>query len=160
MILIILLSLAVVMDLTDYKISNSFLLFFALIGLFYNLFLNPISKMFSICVSLSILFLLLFPLFICSVIGAADVKLLLIMCFYFSLKQMMLCVVISFFIAAIQSVILLGYQYLRKHQNKKIKIIQGKADKDTRIRTKHQIHFSISILASVLIIRGGSSGGG
>ena len=150
---------AMVMDIRCYKVKNQLILSGFAIGtllLFYENGLQAIGKGF---ISLPILFLLLFPLYAIQVVGAADVKIFLLLGFLLGIKPVLYCVLLSLLAGAVYSLLqMLFYKNLLERLGYFLSYI-GNSLTTNKIQPYHKvkpdkkavIHFTIPIFISFCI---------
>lgn len=97
------------MDLKTYHIRNSYLIFSVLIISGYTFFEKGAMGLLEGLLSMVVVCLLLLPVFCFSVIGAADVKIFIIMSCYLGYQSTLLCFCYSLLIGAVFSLIKMLY---------------------------------------------------
>lgn len=156
-----------IMDICCYKVKNQFILSGFAIGTLFLVHENGMQAIGKGLFSLLLLFLLLFPIFALQVMGAADVKIYLLLGFLLGLKPALSCIILSLILGAIYSLLQMLYYknllerlfyfsgYIRNilTTNKIQPYHNGQPDK------RAVIHFTIPIFISFCIywIKGGIS---
>ncbi len=178
-VIFILLMAAVVMDFFFDKIYNEWILVLFVTGMSYTTWSGGFEGFIKALVSMAIPFFLLYPLFMIGVIGAGDVKLLSVMGSFFTVREIFICVLVSFLLGAVFSLLkmaaernflqrlryLLSYvcdvfktKEWKLYETQKNEFTQGnepKAIKERKERNKAKIHFALPIMLSVMLLKGG-----
>lgn len=102
-----LITLAVINDLYNYKVSNKITLGFAVIGIVYSLLFYDKQNFYSSILGLIVPFVLLLPLYITKMFGAGDIKLLCVLGIYTGLKSILLSIAYSYVIGALIALIIM-----------------------------------------------------
>lgn len=168
--LAVLLLLAALWDLRKGKVPNLLILVGFILGL-GRLFLGQgVNHIFAYLPGILLPPLLLFPLFYIDTLGAGDIKLFsLIGCFLPS-KETFSCILISFFLGAVFSLILLLYQgrlisrmeyainfLLDCLKNQKVSSYYLPDEEGEKMKKETTIPFAVFILISTLLGLGGIS---
>lgn len=178
-VILILLMPAVIMDFFFDKIYNEWILVLFMAGTSYAVWNEGMEGAFKALVSMTIPFFLLYPLFMIGVMGGGDVKLLSAVGSFFTAKEIFICVLVSFLLGAIFSLLKMAadknflqrlryllsyvcdvftskewklYEIQKNEFMHKNKLEEIKARKE---RNKGKIHFALPVLLSVMLIKGG-----
>lgn len=104
-VIFILLTAAVIMDFFFDKIYNEWILVLFMTGMSYAVWSGGFEGSIKALVSMAIPIFLLYPLFMIGVIGAGDVKLLSVMGSFFTVREIFICVLVSFLLGAVFSLL-------------------------------------------------------
>ncbi len=178
-VILILLMPAVIMDFFFDKIYNEWILVLFMTGMSYVIWNGGLEGAIKALVSMTIPFFLLYPLFMIGVMGGGDVKLLSVMGSFFTVKEIFVCVMVSFLLGAIFSLLkmaaeknflqrlryLLSYvcdvfksKEWKLYEIQKNKFAQKNGSEEIKARkerNKGKIHFALPVLLSVMLLKGG-----
>lgn len=153
------------MDFFFDKIFNEWILFSLIIGLSYAVWLGGAEGLVRAMISMTLPFVILYPLFMIGALGAGDVKLLAIMGCFFTIREVIFCLAGSFLIGAVLSLLkmlaeknfLQRIKYLLSYIHDIFKCRAWKLYElevqDKKEKNKGKIHFSLPIMISVMLIR-------
>lgn len=159
-VLIGLLTVSVAMDLLCGKIYNEWILLMLMVGLCFSAWNDGIQGLFLAIASGSIPLIILFPLFRLGGIGGGDVKLFMVVGSFLSIRQILVCMIVSFVTGAVMSLFKMlkernlidRLRYLVSYvcgvfQNKELYLYKsGK---------KEKIHFAPAVLIGTALVVGG-----
>ena len=166
-ILLLLLLAAVLMDFKHDRISNGWLLFGSMIGLYLYGLENGWLKIYMVLPAVLLSFCLLYPIYKIGALGAGDVKLFLMTGCYLTTRQVLEVLVFAFAIGAVFS---LGKMYKEDNFVERMEYLfsyfidllrtgQWKLyEKELRLnrnKYRHRIHFSLPVCLGVLLGMGG-----
>lgn len=154
------------MDIYSYKVKNQIILFGFLIGALLLVLQNGIAAAGKGLFSMVILFLILFPIFVMQVLGAADIKLYLLLGFLLGFQQTCGCILVSLAIGAIYSLLKMLYyrnflerfHYFSEYIRHSYSTIRFQPYHNGQPDKRAVIHFTIPIFISycIYLIRGGN----
>lgn len=150
--LLILLLLAAGFDLLFYRIPNQLILSFFTIGILYQILLSGIHFYLYI-IGAFLLLLCFIPIFKLHIIGGGDVKLFCLCALFLGLNRALVIVIYAFVLAAIASVFVLAFHFLKHFFIFKKKRLQGTFALYMKDKKTRKLHFSIYILVASLIER-------
>ncbi len=168
--LMILLSGAVITDLSEYRIPNSFIIFGLLSGVYHQVLSEGLNGLSIWFFGMVFPIVLLFPVFLIGGLGAGDIKLLAVTGGYFGFCDNLKCLALAIVIGAMISLVkLLVHKNLLTRfkrfyfctQNIVVSAISGRAVfcdyRETGLKEegKNIIHFSIPIALSAFLVVGG-----
>lgn len=178
-VIFILLTAAVIMDFFFDKIYNEWILVLFVTGMLCAVWSGGFGGSIKALVSMTIPIFLLYPLFMIGAIGAGDVKLLSVIGSFFTVREIFICVLVSFLLGAVFSVLKMAAEknflqrlrYLLSYvcdvfKNKEWKLYETqkneftqdnepKAIKERKERNKGKIHFALPIMLSAMLLKGG-----
>ncbi|WP_051869645.1 A24 family peptidase [Kineothrix alysoides] len=175
-VILVLLMAAVIMDFFFDKIYNEWILVLFMTGMPYTVWIGGFEGFIKALVSMTIPIFLLYPLFMIGVIGAGDVKLLSVMGSFFTVREIFICVFISFLLGAVFSLLkmaaeknflqrlryLLSYvcdvfknKEWKLYETHKNEFAQSNEPEKRKERNKGKIHFALPIMLSVMLLKGG-----
>lgn len=149
------------------KISNWLILIGMILGFVLQTHLYGLWGIFQIIITCVVPFFILFPLFKIGVLGAGDIKIFIVMGFYMNLTDLLICIIISFIIAAIPALVKLYKEESLKERMEYLNDYLGQLMKTKEILPyyfneqnekeidKTKIHMTIPILLSFLLHMGG-----
>ena len=152
----ILLLIAVGMDLRNMRISNRLILIGLMISLIQRVFCNGMGGFLTGIVLISLPVILLYLLFLAGALGAGDIKLFSLIGGFIQLKELMLCIIVSFLFAAIISLVKMLYLGTFLSSMKCVvryfySILQGNIESYQPESMKNgRIHFSVAILFGLI----------
>lgn len=164
LVILLLLVVAVAMDFFFDKIYNEWILISLTIGLAYAVWSAGAGGLIRAIISMTIPFMILYPLFMIGGLGAGDIKLLAVMGCFFTWKELMICLLGSFLIGAVFSLLkmvaeknflqrltyLLSYLHdIFKNRAWKLYELEIQEKKE---KNRGKIHFSLPILLSVMLL--------
>ena len=147
---------AVGMDLRRMRISNRLILIGLLVSLVRRVFCEGVSGCFTWIVLISLPVILLYLLFLAGALGAGDIKLFSLIGGFIQLKELMLCIIVSFLFAAIISLVKMLYLGTFLSSMKYVvryfySILQGNIESYQPESMKNgRIHFSVAILFGLI----------
>lgn len=164
---ILLLAATVIMDYFFDKIYNEWIIIMFVTGMSYVIRINGPEGIIKALVSMTIPFMILYPLFMIGGLGAGDIKLLSVMGCFFTAKEIFACVFISFLIGAVFSLLKMAaernflqrMEYLLSYvcdvfRNREWKLYEEEVQ-DRKEKNKGKIHFAFPVLLGVMLIKGG-----
>ena len=164
--LLLLLFLAALADLKTDRIPNGFIVLGIVIGVIGSLWHDVDIR--QTVVSMLLAFLLLYPLFKISVLGAGDVKVFMMIGSFVQVKELLMILVMSFVIGALCSLLKLLSEHNGRERmyyflsymsevarTRQWKIYGEYTVQDYRQYRRNKIHFTIPILFSVVLRIGG-----
>lgn len=166
-VIFILLAAAVIMDFQYDRIFNEWILVTLLIGLSYRAWSGGAAGIVQALIYMTIPFMLLYPLFMVGGLGAGDIKLLAVMGCFFTLRQIVICLAVTFLIGAVFSFLkmlaegnlLQRMHYLLSYTHDVFRSGEWKLYEtdiqERKTRNKDKIHFALPVLLSVMLIKGG-----
>ena len=134
LVLIFLLGVAVLMDIRTNKVRNEWVLVLFADSIVLRFWEEGFTGLGIGLFHMLLAFLLLLPVFAFRALGAADIKILLSLSFYYPLQGMVFIFVSSMVIGAVVGIVMLVQTHLTAH-----------------VYRFHYIHFTIPILISVLL---------
>lgn len=134
--LLMILLTAVVTDLTKGKISNRLIACGLLSGLAFRIFGEGGAGILTFVIHISIPVILFYLLFQMRALGAGDIKLFSVIGAFVSVRELLLIMVCSLFVGAVQGVIKIVHQ----------KVVLGQPKEKRTI-----IHFSVAIMLSYVL---------
>ena len=166
-ILLLLLLVAVLMDYAHDRISNGWLLFGSMIGLYLHGLENGWEEIYTVLPAVLLSFCILYPVYKIGALGAGDVKLFLMAGCFLTTEQILTVLVYAFVIGAIFSLAKMckednlkeRMQYFFSYlidllRTGQWKLYEQELCRD-RDRYRHRIHFSLPICFGVLLGLGG-----
>lgn len=147
---------AVGMDLKSMRISNRLILTGLVVALVRRVFCEGISGFFTGIVLIFLPVILLYLLFLAGALGAGDIKLFSLVGGFIQMKELIVCIIVSFLFAAIVSLVKMLYlgtffssmkravQYFYSVLQGNIESYQPESKKDGCI------HFSVAILVGLI----------
>ncbi len=166
-VLFLILIVAVIMDLLSGKIYNEWILIGMAAGLSRAAWQGGGNGLVYALLSMAVPAALLYPIFKIGGLGAGDLKLLAAAGCFLTIKEILICLGISFFIGAVFSLLkmtaeknfLQRMKYLLSYILDVFKYREWKFYKedfkDGREKREGKIHFSLPILLAVAIYKGG-----
>lgn len=155
------------MDFQHDKIYNEWILVSIMTGMSYCVWTQGIEGVPRALLSIAIPFMVLYPLFMIGVLGAGDIKLLAAMGCFFTLRQIVICLITAFLIGAVFSLLKLmaegnflqRMEYLLSYvhdvfQCGEWKLYESEIQ-ESKMKNEGKIHFALPVLLSVMLIRGG-----
>lgn len=168
-ILLVILVVAVIMDMCFDKIYNEWILIGIVAGLLCAVLENGEMGFLMAVMSMTVPVFILYPLFMIGGLGAGDIKLLAVTGCFFTIKETIICIGISFVIGAVLSLLkmlaernfLQRMKYLLSYildvfQSGEWKFYEEDIE-DRKRRNEGKIHFALPILLGVLVYKGGIS---
>lgn len=166
-ILFIFLSVAAVMDLLFDKIYNEWILAAVVTGLSCAAWKGGGKGLLWALLAMSIPVLVLYPLFMIGSLGAGDIKLLSAAGCFLTVREIMICLGISFLIGAVLSLLkmlaernfLQRMKYLLSYildvfRSREWKFYEEDMQENKR-KNEGKIHFAVPVLLSVVLYEGG-----
>lgn len=162
-ILFLLLTVAAVTDLMFDKIYNGWVLAAMATGLAYAAWQGGGSGFIQALVSMTVPIVLLYPLFMIGGLGAGDIKLLAAAGCFLTVKEVVICLGISFFLGAVFSILKMAAEknflqrmnYLMSYILDVFKSREWKFYEQDFKDKKGKIHFSLPVLLGVVMYKGG-----
>lgn len=159
------LSMAVLMDMYCDRISN-YIIMTGFAGVFFKALLIIINDGFDlshvllVCTGLFLPFLLFLPLFYFHMIGAGDIKLMMVAGGMLGGKEILYCIFLSFVIAAFISVYKMikyhlfreRFAYFSYYVKSYLSTKERKFYYDKELSYKCKVHFSVPLALSVLLV--------
>lgn len=151
--------MAMVMDICCYRVKNIMIIWGFLIGTGILIYEDGIKALAGGILSLLVLFIGFIPVFALQVIGAADVKLFLLLGLFTGIRPALYCITISFLIGAIYSLIQMLYyknlfqrlSYFYEYFKAALSTNQFQPYHKQQPDQKAVIHFTIPIFISFCI---------
>lgn len=155
------------MDFQHDKIYNEWILVSIMTGMSYCVWTQGIEGVPRALLSIAIPFMVLYPLFMIGVLGAGDIKLLAAMGCFFTLRQIVICLITAFLIGAVFSLLKLftegnflqRMEYLLSYVHDVLQCGEWKLYEEEiqerKMKNEGKIHFALPVLLSVMLIRGG-----
>lgn len=161
------LSLSVISDLANGRISNNLFVYGMLISQLWGIYEHSVMWSFSALLLSIAVAIILYPLFVIGCLGAGDIKLLMIFPNFFGYSIFKIIFLIFIVGAVIGSIkLLINRELISRICNavcyfeeiigrKEFKIYDKLGTDGNKCISSHQIHFSIPIFISSLMITGG-----
>lgn len=166
-ILFFVLTVAAITDLLFDKIYNEWILCAAAAGLYYAVRQNGTEGLMRALLSMTVVFVLLYPLFMIGGLGAGDIKLLSVAGCFLTLRETIFCLGISFLTGAVLSLLKMAAEknflqrmnYLLSYVSDVLRSGEWKFYEqewdDRKKRREGKIHFSVPVLLGMVIYKGG-----
>ncbi len=159
------------MDVCFDKIYNEWICLILMTGLLYSFWKGGTSGLIWALASMTVPVFLLYPLFMIGCLGAGDIKLLAAVGCFFTIKETIVCMGISFFIGAVFSLLKMvaernlparmGYllSYVRNVAvSGEWELYETASEEDKENRKKEKIHFALPVMLGVILYKGGMIG--
>jgi prepilin peptidase CpaA len=152
---------AVVQDLKFMRISNRLIVMGLFLSVAFGIFLGGMPRIIDILLNISFPVIVLYLLYLLGVLGAGDIKLFSVVGGFTNFKTLTGCMLAAFAVAAVLSVGKMLYNRnlgfsLFKGQLFVKEVLQGNISsyRKTRAEERNLLHFSVTILIGLLLVRG------
>lgn len=165
--MLLLVGAAVIMDFLFDKISNECILLLIMTGLSYTAWKGSTKDFLLALLSMTVPVLVLYPVFMIGGLGAGDIKLFAAIGCFLPGRSMLICLILSFLIAAFFSLLKMAaqhdflqrMQYLLSYLHDVFTTgsweLYAQDISDHKIRKKGKVHFALPVFISVMLFAGG-----
>ena len=157
------------MDFLFHKVFNLWIVLGILCGIINASWKGGAESLLWSLINMAIPVIVLYPLFMMGCLGAGDLKLFAVIGSFFSIKEILICMVMAFVFGSVLSLgkMILERNFIERIQyffsyvidvfrSKKWRLYEEQTEKtEETCSYRHKIHFTLPILISVLFCKGG-----